>query len=158
MRNSLLFRGIFLVFLFCSFLWVEKCVGQTSILLTSEVKAYLFHVVRKSPILDKNIGYAFEYSGPKVTMKGGAINYDSIDIILLNQPELLFIRTDELANSPKGLLLELCNKTAVWMLKKSLFGLQTGILMCRKMCISITFNSFSITFQRLLCVPRILKA
>ncbi|MEN9303741.1 MAG: hypothetical protein RL264_2170 [Bacteroidota bacterium] len=126
MRNSLLFRGIFLVFLFCSFLWVEKCIGQTSILLTSEVKAYLFHVVRKSPILDKNIGYAFEYSGPKVTMKGGAINYDSIDIILLNQPELLFIRTDELANSPKGLLLELCNKTAVWMLNKSLFGLQNG--------------------------------
>src|SRR5690606_18713600 len=36
------------------------------------------------------------------------------------------IRNDEIAKSPKGLIIELSNKTAVWMLNKTLNSIQTG--------------------------------
>jgi hypothetical protein len=102
-------------------------IAQTPITLQSEVKAYLFHVVRKSPILEKNIGYAFEYSGPKVFLKDKSINYDSLENLIINEPELLYIRTEEIGKAPKGLLLELTNKTAVWMLNKALSDVQNGV-------------------------------
>jgi len=94
--------------------------------ISAEIKSYLFHVVRKSPILEKNFGYAFEYYGPKVPLKDGQINYDSLETIIINEPELLVIRNDEIAKSPKGLIIELSNKTAVWMLNKTLNSIQTG--------------------------------
>lgn len=94
--------------------------------ITPEIRAYLFHVVRKSPILEKNFGYAFEYFGPKVTLKDGSMNYDSLETLIVNEPELLVIRNEEIARSPKGLILELSNKTAVWMLNKTLNAIQTG--------------------------------
>ncbi len=117
-------------FLFCVFSLlshVNYFSAQTPITLQSEVKAYLFHVVRKSPILEKNLGYAFEYSGPKVYLRDKSVNYDSLEHLIINQPELLYIRTEEIAKAPKGLLLELTNKTAVWMLNKALNDIQNGI-------------------------------
>ncbi len=100
--------------------------SQVNNSLTAEVKSYLFHVVRKSPILERNFGYAFEYFGPKVPLKDGQINYDSLETIIINEPELLVIRSAEIAKAPKGLILELSNKTAVWMLNKTLNSIQTG--------------------------------
>jgi hypothetical protein len=82
--------------------------------LTPEVKAYLFHTVRKSPILERNIGNAFEYSGPIIKLEDGQINYDSIDKILIIDPQLLVIRSELLSKSPKGILTEACNKTAIY--------------------------------------------
>ncbi|NDB35005.1 MAG: hypothetical protein EB023_06590, partial [Flavobacteriia bacterium] len=82
--------------------------------LTPEVKAYLFHTVRKSPILERNIGNAFEYSGPVIKLEDGQINYDSIDKILIIEPNYLVIRSEILKKSSKGILTEACNKTAIY--------------------------------------------
>ena len=108
------------------FLFSLNLSAQTNNSLSAEIKSYLFHVVRKSPILERNFGYAFEYFGPKVPLKDGQINYDSLETIIIYEPELLVIRSAEIAKSPKGLILELSNKTAVWMLNKTLNSIQTG--------------------------------
>ena len=100
--------------------------AQVNSILSAEIKSYLFHVVRKSPILERNFGYAFEYFGPNIPMKSGQTNYDSLESIIINEPELLVIRSAEIAKAPKGLILELSNKTAVWMLNKTLNSIQTG--------------------------------
>lgn len=119
------FRNLAFLLLFISF-FSSQLNSQVNNSLTAEVKSYLFHVVRKSPILEKNFGYAFEYFGPKVPLKDGQINYDSLETIIINEPELLVIRSAEIAKAPKGLILELSNKTAVWMLNKTLNSIQTG--------------------------------
>jgi hypothetical protein len=49
-----------------------------------------------------------------VKLPDNSINYDSIDKILTVSPNLLIIRTDVLAKSPKGILTEACNKTAMY--------------------------------------------
>ena len=56
--------------------------------LTAEEKAYFFHIVRKSPILEKNIGRYIEYKGPQITFASGDMNYDSIESIIINNPNL----------------------------------------------------------------------
>lgn len=94
--------------------------AQNYQLLTSEERAYLFHIVKKSPILDENLGRFFEYKGPDVRLSNGNINYDSIEEYMINNPEYLIIREDEIAKSPKGLLAEAANKMAIWELNKAL--------------------------------------
>ncbi|MDD2982832.1 MAG: hypothetical protein PHQ74_05540 [Crocinitomicaceae bacterium] len=94
--------------------------------LTAEEKAYFFHIVRKSPILEHNIGRYFEYNGPDIRFSNKKINYDSLEIIIINQPDLLFIRTSEIAKSPKGLLAEAANKMAIWELNKTLLAKRLG--------------------------------
>lgn len=94
--------------------------------LTAEEKAYLFHIVRKSPILESNIGRYFEYKGPDIRFSNKKINYDSVEILIINQPDLLFIRTSEIAKSPKGLLAEAANKMAIWELNKTLLAKRMG--------------------------------
>ena len=81
--------------------------------LTAEERAYLFHVVRKSPILENNIGRYFDYRGPDIRFANKDINYDSVELIIMNQPDLLIIRRDEIAKSPKGILSEVANKMAM---------------------------------------------
>ena len=103
-----LLLACFLVFL-TSAVWC-----QPERQLTPEVKAYLFHTVRKSPILERNIGNAFEYSGPVIKLEDGQINYDSIDKILIIEPNYLVIRSEILKKSSKGILTEACNKTAIY--------------------------------------------
>lgn len=90
--------------------------------LTPEERAYLFHIVRKSPILEQNIGRYFEYSGPDVRFMNKEINYDSIETIIINTPEALNIRTGEIAKSPKGIIAEAANKMALWELNKTLLA------------------------------------
>lgn len=94
--------------------------------LTAEEKAYLFHIVRKSPILEHNIGRYFEYNGPDIRYSNKKINYDSVELVIINQPDLLFIRTSEIAKSPKGLLAEAANKMAIWELNKTLLAKRMG--------------------------------
>jgi hypothetical protein len=91
-------------------------------LLTPEEKAYLFHIVKKSPILEQNIGRFIEYQGPEVLLPNGDINYDSIEEYMINHPETLVIREEEIAKSPKGLLAEAANKMAIWELNKALIA------------------------------------
>jgi len=94
--------------------WLQIAWAQADRELTPELKAYLFHTVRKSPILERNIGKAFEYSGPVITLEDGQINYDSIDKILIIEPNYLVIRNEVLSRSSKGILTEACNKTALY--------------------------------------------
>ncbi len=96
--------------------------GQEKNNFTAEEKAYLFHIVKKSPILEKNIGRYFEYKGPMIEFASGDINYDSIESIIINQPNYLFIRSSEISKSPKGLLSEAANKMALWELNKMLLA------------------------------------
>lgn len=126
LRNSLNFNASSLLnfknilFLFLSFFFLFSGQTQTNNGLSTEVRAYLFHIVRKSPILEKNIGVAFEYVGPNIKLLGGGINYDSLELLIINEPTLLIIRNDIIAKSPKGLIAEASNKTALWELCKQI--------------------------------------
>lgn len=87
-----------------------------------DLKAYMYHVVMKSPILNENIGRYFEYSGPNITLTNGATNYDSIDVLIMNKPDYLFIRSSEIGKRSPGIIAELANKTAIWELNKTLMA------------------------------------
>ena len=90
--------------------------------LTAEERAYLFHIVKKSPILDLELGRYFDYKGPQVNLGNKQPNYDSLETLIINQPELLTIRREEIAKSSKGLLAEAANKIAIWELNKLLLA------------------------------------
>jgi hypothetical protein len=90
--------------------------------LTAEERAYLFHIVKKSPILDLELGRYFDYKGPRVTLGNKQPNYDSLETLIINQPELLIIRREEIAKSSKGILAEAANKIAIWELNKMLLA------------------------------------
>lgn len=96
--------------------------SQDHVVLNPEERAYLFHIVKKSPILDQNIGRYFDYQGPNITFANTNVNYDSIETIIINQPELLVIRHQEIAKSTKGIIAEASNKMAIWELNKMLLA------------------------------------
>ncbi len=90
--------------------------------LNPEERAYLFHIVKKSPILDHSIGRYFEYSGPQVRLMNKELNYDSIESYIITHPESLNIRRGEIEKSPKGIIAEASNKMALWELNKILLA------------------------------------
>lgn len=90
--------------------------------LNAEERAYLYHIVKKSPILDNNIGRYFDYQGPEIKFANGNINFDSIELVIINKPEILIIRREEIAKSDKGLIAEAANKMAIWELNKVLLA------------------------------------
>lgn len=94
--------------------------GQINEDLNPEERAYLYHVVKKSPILNNNFGRYFDYQGPEIKFPNQKINYDSVELLIINSPELLVIRKQEIAKSPKGLIAEAANKMALWELNKVL--------------------------------------
>lgn len=109
----------FIIFFILFFASIQSIAQQDDNLLSFE-RACLFHIVKKSPSLNANFGQFFEYSGPVVLLKDGMVNYDSIEQIITNRPDLLFIRKTEIAKGPPGLLAELANKMAVLELNKVL--------------------------------------
>lgn len=110
------------IYLFIVFLSAFSTQAQLNEGLTPEERAYLFHVVKKSPILDNNFGRYFDYQGPEITFPNRTINYDSIELLIINTPEHLVIRKEEISKSPKGLIAEASNKMAVWELNKVLLA------------------------------------
>ena len=90
--------------------------------LNPEERAYLYHIVKKSPILNNNFGRYFDYQGPIIKFPNQKINYDSIELMIINQPDLLVVRKQEIAKSPKGLIAEAANKMAIWELNKVLLA------------------------------------
>ncbi|MBL4862643.1 MAG: hypothetical protein JKY09_06470, partial [Crocinitomicaceae bacterium] len=94
--------------------------------LNPEERAYLYHIVKKSPILENNFGRYFDYQGPHIKFPNQKINYDSVELLIINQPELLIIRKEEIAKSPKGLIAEAANKMALWELNKVLLARRTS--------------------------------
>lgn len=111
MRNFYLF-----IVLFCA----TTANAQLNEGLSPEERAYLFHIVKKSPILDNNFGRYFDYQGPEILFPNKTINYDSVETMIINNPELLVIRKEEIGKSPKGLIAEAANKMAIWELNKVL--------------------------------------
>ena len=107
-----------LVFFIASF----SVLSQVNEGLTPEERAYLYHIVKKSPILNTNFGRYFDYQGPEIRFTKDILNYDSMELIIMNQPELLVIRKEEIAKSPKGLIAEAANKVALWELNKALLA------------------------------------
>jgi hypothetical protein len=110
----------YLILFICCF--SARLSAQGSIELSAEERAYLYHIVKKSPILDQNIGRYFEYKGPMVRFMNKEVNFDSIETIIINNPEQLFIRTSEIGKSPKGIIAEAANKMALWELNKVLLA------------------------------------
>jgi len=94
--------------------------GQINEDLNPEERAYLYHIVKKSPILNNNFGRYFDYQGPEVLFPNKKVNFDSIEILIINKPDLLVIRKEEIAKSSKGLIAEAANKMAIWELNKVL--------------------------------------
>tara|TARA_R110002072_G_scaffold301400_2_gene481045 strand:+ start:5088 stop:7358 length:2271 start_codon:yes stop_codon:yes gene_type:complete len=90
--------------------------------LNPEERAYLYHVVKKSPILNNNFGRYFDYQGPDIRLPNQKVNFDSIELLIINKPELLVIRKGEIAKSPKGLIAEAANKMAIWELNQVLLA------------------------------------
>lgn len=90
--------------------------------LTSEERAYLYHIVKKSPILEHNIGRFLEYTGPEVRLTNQHLNYDSIENYIINNPSSLLIHTSEIRKSSVGILSEVANKIALWELNKTLLN------------------------------------
>ncbi len=112
---------VILMVLFLGFLTINSY-AQEAIGMNPLERAYLFHVVKKSPILDNSIGRYFEYTGPDIRFLNGNINYDSIETYIINTPEYLIIREQEIAKSSKGILAEAANKVAIWDLNKMLLA------------------------------------
>lgn len=96
--------------------------GQGTADLNPEERAYLFHIVKKSPILDNSIGRYFEYTGPDVRLMNKELNYDSIENYIITHPNSLYIRKGEIEKSPKGIIAEAANKMALWELNKVLLA------------------------------------
>ena len=90
--------------------------------LNPEERAYLFHIVKKSPILDNNFGRYFDYQGPEILFPNQTVNYDSVEMLIINNPEYLIIRKEEIGKSSKGLIAEAANKMAIWELNKVLLA------------------------------------
>lgn len=109
-------KNIALFILFIS----SFCFSQEDYFLTPQDKAYLFHTVRKSPILERSIGRYIEYTGREVKLPNGELHYDSIELLIINSPDLLRIYNEEIRKAPKGILAEAANKQAIWELNKTL--------------------------------------
>ena len=110
-----------ILFIFLSFISLT-CICQVNEGLTAEERAYLFHIVKKSPILDNSLGRYFDYKGEIVNLPNKELNYDSVELLIINQPEILIIRKEEIAKSSKGILAEAANKMALWELNKVLLA------------------------------------
>lgn len=102
--------------------------GQEDRFLTPQNKAYIYHTVRKSPILESNIGRYIVYQGEEIKLPNGEINYDSTERVIINEPSLLKIYSSEIRKAPKGILAELSNKLALWELNKVLKAQRAGEL------------------------------
>ncbi len=114
------------IFLFFIALLPFISFSQTDENLTPEERAYLFHIVKKSPILDTNMGRYFDYKGPIIKFPNKSINYDSIEMLIIYKPEILIIRKEEIAKTEKGLIGEAANKMALWELNKVLLAKREG--------------------------------
>jgi hypothetical protein len=97
-----------------------KAIGNPySIFLTAEEKAHLYHVVMKSPVLHRNIGQFFEYSGD-VIKHDTVIDYDAIEQKIIYEPSLLHIDMESLSKTSPGILAEAASKLALWVLHREL--------------------------------------
>lgn len=132
------------IIFFCS----NSLSSQINPNLSPETRAYLFHIVRKSPILENNIGQAFEYKGPLVYLKDSIVNYDSLDRILINNPEFLTIQKSIIERCPKGVLLEASNKTAIYEMCSQIKAYSLGDPIRNQVMVNAFFKQFLDTLPK----------
>ena len=111
MHKNILFTLLF-IFTFLT--------GKASIFLTAKEKAYLFHVVKQSKVLDRNVGHLFTYYGDTILTNKYQFDLDAMEVLIANKPSLLEINYDELKFAQAGILSECATKMALWKLHKEL--------------------------------------
>lgn len=115
-----------ILLLFCIALISNIFFGQ-NVMLSSEERAYLYHITEKSPTLQRNIGDLFNYKGDTVYFKykvksklDSVINYDSIEQNIIYEPSILEINYYDFYEVENGLLAELSSKLALQSLYREL--------------------------------------
>lgn len=108
-----------LLLLILIYLGKNSTLARDGSFLSPQERAYLFHVVKKSATLDRNIGHLFFYKGdtPRYNTR---IDYDSIEKLIILEPSILEINMTELSKMPPGILAEAAMKIALWKLNKRL--------------------------------------
>lgn len=92
--------------------------GQDNSNLNAFEKAYLYRTVKKSPILEQNLGQFIVYQGKENILPNGEVNVDSTERLIVAYPDSLLLYKPGFARAHKGLLVELANKTALWELNR----------------------------------------
>lgn len=117
--NKILFLVLFTI--------IIKFGVSQNLKLSSEERAYLYHVTVKSPTLYRNIGNLFNYKDDTVYFKfkekkqtDSIIDYDSIEQKIIYEPSLLEINTYEFSSIENGILAELASKLALQALYREL--------------------------------------
>ena len=90
-----------------------NCLSPTSL-------GFMFHTVKKSPILEQNIGEYVQFLGPEIRFNPRTLNLDSIEKLIFADPNLLYVHQSMMAKSSKGIVIELANKIALWELNQLL--------------------------------------
>lgn len=111
-----------LLLIFLVLFGVQQIQAQPEVQLSGEEKAYLYHVVMKSPTLEKNISKYFQYSGEMIWLNDTLPNYDSLELMIIEKPEMLVVYTHDLARVSPGVLSEAANKMAIYKLNKALYN------------------------------------
>jgi len=146
------------------FLSIQAKAGPT--LLTPEEKAFLYHVIMKSPVLKRNLSDLVHFKGDSIIYKNKVI-YDDIEEQIIYEPSLLELNIQGFGNVSPGLLSELATKMALYALQNELSQsipktntLHTDRifkLFMDKLLQSLPENATRIRNQELEVLPKILK-
>lgn len=106
-----------LVVIFLMFCGLNSIAAPT--LLTPEEKAFLYHVIMKSPVLERNISDLVHFKGDSLVY-GNNVDYDLIEEQIIYEPSLLEINIGGFGSVSPGLLSELSTKMALYALHQQL--------------------------------------
>ncbi len=109
-------RFLLLILILCT-----SFVVNAGYLFTPQERAYLFHIVKKNKVLDRNLGSFFEYTGELVMLDAYTYDFDSIETIIVNDPTLLKIDFDGVARAHESILAETASKLGLWKLTNILY-------------------------------------
>lgn len=110
-------KKYFLALLAISF-YCFNSISQTAAFLTNEEKAYMYHIVMKSPTLTRNMEYIFHYKGNK--NEKDSTDYLYVENQIIKEPHLLEIDFSEFKTLSSGVVAELSVKMALWTLYNQL--------------------------------------
>ena len=153
-----------LLFIILVFISSHTKAGPT--LLTPEEKAFLYHVIMKSPVLKRNLSDLVHFKGDSIIYKNQVI-YDDIEEQIIYEPSLLELNIQGFGNVSPGLLSELATKMALYALynelnqdipkKPALHTDRIFKLFMDKLLQSLPENATRIRNQEIEVIPRIFK-
>ncbi len=94
-------------------------------LLTPEEKGFLYHVIMKSPVLERNLSDLVHFKGDSVVY-GQKVDFDKIEEQIVYEPSLLEINVEGFGSVSPGLLSELSTKMALYALHQQLLRIKEG--------------------------------